>query len=126
MLDRAIDLAKLSEYPQHKVGCVIIDKKGRIISTGVNMRKTHPTQARFARRVVRDDHAHRCFLHAEIAALVKVRKQPHTMYVARWRRNQTVGMARPCPICFQAIIESGCKRVVYTNTDGTFSILDLE
>lgn len=121
MIDRAIDLAKTSDYPQHKLGAIVTKKNGRIIAKGVNQAKTHPMQAKYAKR----SGGHRMYLHAEIAALVKCREQPHTLYVARHRRDGNVGIAKPCEVCMEAIREAGVKRIVYTKSIGGIGIIDL-
>lgn len=113
-ISKALELAKEVKGFHHRLGCVITDKKGKIISTGYNKRKTHPLQVKHSNRHGKKKY----FLHAEIAALVKCRKQPHTLYVARLTKGDKIGMAKPCPICMDAIIEAGVKVIVYTNNKG--------
>jgi deoxycytidylate deaminase len=75
------------------------------------MDKTHPVQAKYAKRVG----AHEAiYLHAEISALVRCRHKPHAIYIARVLRNGDVGYAKPCPICELAIKEAGIREVHYT------------
>lgn len=117
LIERAIRLAALSEE-RHKIGCIIVNKKQKIISYGVNSStKSHPTQAVLARRC---NMPHKIYLHAEIAALVRCREEPHTIYIGRQTKNG-YGLARPCDICMLAIAESNIVNVVYTTT-GNFSI----
>jgi deoxycytidylate deaminase len=122
MIDRAIDLAKTSLYPKYQVGCIICNKQGKIISAGVNQRKSHPYQAEMAKR---HGDEKKIWLHAEIAAIIKCRQQPHTVYVARVGKKNITRLAKPCPICFAAIQEAGCKRIVYTDNNYHFSVIDL-
>jgi len=110
MIKVAAALAESSIDFQHRLGAVITNRKGTIISSGVNVRKTHPVQARHARFINPDA----CFLHAEISALVKCREKPHTLYVARILRDGTTALAKPCPICQLAIKEAEIDTVVYT------------
>lgn len=115
MIEAAIEQAKKSTDFGVRVGAVVTDKKGRVISVGYNRRKTHPVQKRFADQVGRPCKVH---LHAEISALVKCRQEPHTMYVARIQQDNNTAAAHPCPICVAAIEESGIKKVVYTTEHG--------
>lgn len=117
-LELAIASAHLSTEFKQRVGSVITDSKGRVISSGYNKRKTHPLQMRYARKI----NPEQCFLHAEIDALVQCREVPHTIYVARVRKNGRTAMARPCPICSLAIGEAGIKTVVYTTDDGVETV----
>jgi len=116
MIDYAIQKAREMPYEQGKprVYAVIVDKKGTVLSEGSNsFTKTHPTQAYFAEKV---DLPLKVFLHAEISALVKVRKgTPHKIYVARVDFEGTPMYAAPCPICAEAIAQSTIQSVEYTS-----------
>src|SRR4030066_470987 len=119
MIDYAILIAGLSDVEKNKVGCVITDKKGNFISSGVNSAtKTHPMQKKFA---IKSGQAFREFLHAEIQALVRCVGDidPHTLYVARITQAGRIGMSKPCPVCEMALREAGIKKVIYTNSGGT-------
>lgn len=111
MIEHAIETARRSEHVfRARLCAVITDKSGKVISKGINQRKTHPLQIKHAGRI----NPEACFLHAEIAALVKCRGVPHTMFVARVLKDGTPALAKPCPICQAAIEEAGIKEVVYT------------
>lgn len=114
MIKRAITLAEQSTDFQHRVGCVITDKKGKVISTGFNKRKSHPLQAKHAQHI----NEGAIFLHAEIDALVRCRKQPYAIYVGRLTKGGNPGLAKPCPICMGAIMNAGVREVYYTTNDG--------
>jgi len=99
-----------------RVSAIITDNKGKIISSAINSYdKTHPLQAGYADKVNRPT---KIYLHAEIAALVKCRKAPHTLYVSRFFRNGKFALAKPCPVCEMALREAGVKKVVYTSEKG--------
>jgi len=121
MIEKTLGVAMTSQH-DIKMGCIITDRKGRVLATGVNSRKSHPMQSRFAKQCGRDD---KIFLHAEISALIRCRGEGHTLYVGRWRKDGAIGLARPCPICFGAIIDAGIRQVVYTETGGTVSVISL-
>lgn len=76
--------------------------------------KTHPLQARFALRAGLPD---KTSLHAEIRALIKVRRDFDTMVIARVNRKGELCLAKPCPVCQLAIIESGVEEVYYSTND---------
>ena len=105
-----------------KVGAVLVIKK-RVISFGVNKRKTHPFQKAHAKNKDAID------LHAENDAIVNALRhfdvdelKRATLYVARVKkptaRSQfTWGLAKPCSGCQKAIAAMGIKRVFYTTDE---------
>ena len=119
----ALKMAEESFQFRVRMGSVITDLKGKVISKGFNIRKTHPFQQHYANKMKNKEKE---FLHAEMSALVKCRKSPHTLYVARLKKDGSIGNAKPCPICLNAIQESGLKRIVYTNDDSSISFMNIE
>lgn len=109
-LQKAIEVANKSTRTDHKVGAVITDRKGKIISTGFNVSKTHPKQKEYANKV---GEYNKEYLHAEIHSLVRCNGVPHRIYVARVIRSG-IGLAKPCEICSLAIKEAGITIVEYT------------
>jgi tRNA(Arg) A34 adenosine deaminase TadA len=106
-----------------RVGALVLDKKGTIISKGCNSyTKTHPQQALAAFTVGKPK---QIFLHAEIDTLVRCREDPHTILVCRLRPNGQVALAKPCSVCMSAIEKSGCKIVYYTTDDGDFENIEI-
>ncbi len=107
---------------KYVMGAVALDKSGKEVSRGMNSgSKTHPLQARHA---AQQRLSHKIFLHAEIATLVKARKKVHTIIVARTMQDENkFGLAKPCPICIEAMREAGVKKVFYTNDDGDLILL---
>lgn len=98
---------------KYSLKATVYDKKGRILAIGENSyEKTHPKMARLAKKTNKPE---RVYLHAEIAALVKVRSgTPYKIFVERYDRHGNPKMAQPCPICMMAIKEAGIKRIEYT------------
>ena len=75
------------------------DKKGRLLSVGRNSYvKTHPLQARMAKEVGED---YKIYLHAEVAALVKVKNWTRVdkLVVTRYNKNGEPMIAKPCRVC---------------------------
>lgn len=95
------------------VTATVYDKKGRILSTGQNSyTKTHPRMKELSERVNRPKHD---LLHAEIAALIKVRHgTPYKIKVERYDKRGNPRMARPCDICMEGIRLAGIKFIEHT------------
>lgn len=76
-------------------------RKGKIVSVGFNSYvKTHPYQAKLAKQVGQPK---REYLHAEIAALVKSQGRVDSICIVRLSATNTYTLARPCPVCMEAI-----------------------
>lgn len=92
----------------------ITDKHGNVLAEATNSyEKTHPIQAKFGAQFGKPD---AIYLHAEIAALVRLKPtdKPHKIFVARYRKNGTTGLSKPCAVCDAAIKHWGIKFVEYT------------
>jgi tRNA(Arg) A34 adenosine deaminase TadA len=92
----------------------IYDKRGRPLSVGVNSYdKTHPLQAKYA---IQCNKPEKVFLHAEIAAIVKLSKpwRAHTIKVERYTSEGVPVNASPCVICRKAIEAIGIKNIIHT------------
>jgi len=108
----------------YMVHSFVLDSHNRIISRGANnYQKTHPMQFRLANKT---DRINRIYLHAEISALVKARKEPYGILVIRITKTGLIRMARPCNICIMAIREAGIKNVYYSGNDGLIHLDKLE
>ena len=83
------------------------DRKGRILSIGRNSYvKTHPLQARAAKEVGED---YKIYLHAEVAALVKIKnwQKIDKLVVTRYNKNGEPMLAKPCRVCQRVIKIAG-------------------
>lgn len=97
-----------------EVTAFVYDKKGNLLSVGRNSYvKTHPVQAKAAHAVGMDK---RIFLHAEVAAIVRLKdwKDAHRIVVVRLDKAGRGAPAAPCPICLKVIGETGIKRIEHT------------
>lgn len=102
---------------KHTLLAKTYDKRGRLISVGTNSyTKTHTIQSYFAKKVnleCKDK------LHAEIQALVRAGdKQVYSLSVERYGADGKPALAKPCPICQEAMRAYGVKEVSYTTIDG--------
>ena len=99
---------------RHEVTAFCYDKRGRILSIGRNSYvKTHPLQARIAKQVNQE---RKIYLHAEVAAIIKVKdwSKIHKMTVVRLNKAGQAVNAKPCPICAEVISLAGIKHVEHT------------
>lgn len=109
----AIKVASLSEHHNFRIGAVIA-KKNKIISMGINKKKTHPRQVNHYTNIVGSS------IHAELDAIIRA---PHnllensTIYVARLLRNNKIGLTKPCKSCIAIFKEYKIKTMVYTTYD---------
>lgn len=98
---------------QH-ITATIYDKQGKALAYARNnYSKSHPLQARFAALVGQPE---RIYLHAEIAALIKLKPndRPYRIEIERYHKNGKPANARPCAICEAALKQWGVKQVQYT------------
>lgn len=96
------------------IKATIYDKRGRILSVGLNSyMKTHPWQGKLAKNVGRPE---AIYLHAEIAALVKLKdwSKAHRIKVERYDSNGNPVMAKPCEICQSALRRTGIEIIEHT------------
>ena len=98
---------------KHLVVATVRDKKGRVLARRANnYTKTHPIQAHFAAKAGKPDAV---FLHAEIAALLACGTQiPFSIYVERYKRDGTPGLAKPCIVCQAALKAWNVQKVKWT------------
>jgi len=90
-------------------GAVIV-KGGRVIGTGYNRNRNHPT-------VVSPEHIKtECSTHAEESAIrdAGYDVKNAVIYVARVNKHGEDRNSRPCPRCHALIKEHGIKRIIYT------------
>lgn len=112
MLNLAISIARKVSRKKYNFAAILTNKKNKILSIGLNsFTKTHPLQAKYALKVHQRE---RIYLHSEIDALRKCKETPYYIYVARVDMNGVPCLAKPCPICEMALLETGVKGIYYT------------
>lgn len=108
-------LLKLSKMgKKHAISAIIYDKKGRTISFGQNSyTKTHPLMAKISKA---EGEPNRIYLHAEVAALVRLKdwSRAYSMFVSRYTGDGLPANAKPCLSCQRLIKITGIKHVEYT------------
>ena len=96
------------------ITAIIYDKRGNVLSIGKNNYiKTHPVQAKWARRA---GEPHKVFLHAEIDAINKCQdlSKAHRIAVFRYTEDGSPAKASPCKICAGAIKATRIKYIEHT------------
>lgn len=65
-------------------------------------------------------HLHdKIYLHAEVQALIRCGdKKPWRISIARYNEDGSLALAKPCPVCAEAIKAFGVKEVCYTSEHG--------
>lgn len=114
LIFQAIEIAK-NNPSKFKLACIATNKKGKILSIGINSSQSHPLQARLA---LKNGHRDQIGLHSEIAAIVKSRSPIYCLIVVRVLHNGEMAMAKPCRICQEAIQLAGIKIIIYSNSSG--------
>lgn len=99
---------------RQEITAIIKDKKGRILSIGTNSyHKTHPMQAKCAHKVGMPE---RIYLHAEIDAIVRCNNisKAHSIHIFRKGKDRKFLLAKPCPVCQEAISMTPIKEIFFT------------
>ena len=110
LLDTCHKLALTSPYGKFRVGAIIARKK-KIISMGINQKKSHPLQARFSSRPHLE-----AWLHAEIHAITLAQPKElegANIYIVRALKNDECATSKPCAGCMSALREYGFKNMFY-------------
>lgn len=115
----------LSDNKKTRVGCVVV-YKNKIISMGHNYEnKTNPLQKKYneLRGYDPNDSISRNTLHAEIDALLSIEQNIENynkvhLFIARSKRDESDGIARPCPACMGLIKKMGIKNIYYSTENG--------
>jgi len=97
----------------YRVGAVIFDKRGRVISSACNSYKTHPFVLKYSNYP---------FLHAETHAIIAGGlDNVHNcdIMITRVLLNGQPSMAKPCPSCQRALKDCGIRDVYYTDWQGS-------
>ncbi len=91
----------------------VYDKKGRLLSSAQNnYKKSHPLMLYFAKKLGMEE---KIYLHAEVLALIRAGEgNGHKIVVERYHQDGTPALAKPCPICAEAIKAFGIKEIQYT------------
>lgn len=61
------------------------------------------------------------YLHAEVAALIKIKdwSKAHRIFVTRYTKDGKPALAKPCPICQHIIGQTSIKLIQWTVADSS-------
>ena len=118
---KALHVANESDYEKTHVGCIAV-YQNKIIGSGCNCNKTHPTQKFYNQYRINSDSL-LPKIHAEINCINSIKSldinfSKVKLYIYRIRRDQPFGLSRPCPSCMAAIKDLGIKHIYYTTNEG--------
>lgn len=104
---RLIELAKTVDPVQNARVVAALVWNRKIISIGINQKKSHTLQALYGRN------PESIYLHAEVDAIRRARYHPKLhrskLYVVRVRSNGKTALAKPCKGCQKLLNELGIK-----------------
>ena len=92
----------------------VYDKRGRLLSVGQNSyTRTHTLMFKAGSKMGKPNSI---YLHAEVAALVKIKDwtKPFRMVVTRHTKDGQPAMAKPCNICMSVIKQTSIKEIEWT------------
>ena len=97
------------------ITAIIRDKCGCVISKATNSYiKTHPVQAKYAKKVGKEE---KVYLHAEVLAILRAGKKikkAFSIEIFRFDERGNTKLAKPCPICMELIKTTPIKEIRYT------------
>jgi len=99
---------------KHHITALLYDKRNRLLAVGQNSYVvTHPFMAKCGAAVGEPD---KVFLHAEVAALLKVRNwsRINKIVITRYTKDGCPALAKPCKACAHALALAGVKNIYYT------------
>jgi deoxycytidylate deaminase len=133
VLNQAIAVAMASDAPK-KMGAILLDKRNRIISSGVNSYVTTHTQQFYAAVVASNRYKNpslkmKCFLHCEISCILKAKKPGHKLVVCRVGGHGGFELRNSfcCPICY-LYITTNCpsiKEIHWSTNEQDFKCVKL-
>lgn len=124
-LDKLLKAARLvaltSDHHSHKMGAVLFEGKGNILSVSCNfLYKTHPEYSRLNPLKT---------LHAEAAAILKIRHKTDlngkSLLILRENKAGNMCNAKPCVDCLKLIRLYGIKKIYYSNEQGVIQREDV-
>lgn len=103
---------------KYHITATAFDKKGRVISTGINeYNRSHPLFKHLS--LLAGESEEKIYKHAEFSACIAAgRKEIHTLLVQRHHNNGEPANAEPCKTCKLVLKYFGVKKVIFTHEDG--------
>lgn len=117
MLPNFFNIAKAeslkAKHRQHKLGAVLVYRKGVVAKGHNDAVKTHPIMRKY------DNYK---TLHAEVSAIIKLKNKDILkdcdMYIYRETKNGDLALSRPCSVCSKLLRMMGLRNVYFTTPNG--------
>jgi len=128
ILNQAIAVAMASDAPK-KMGAILLDKRNRVIATGVNSYVITHTQQFYAAVMAANKYnepslMQKQFLHCELNCLLKASKPGHKIVICRigGHGGKELRESKPCVICYNYIIRNcpTIKEIHWSTNDQEF------
>lgn len=105
----------------------ILNKK-RIVSIGMNQRKTHPTNLKNRKisKITGEDFSEQKHICSEFNAIIKLKRLTNidtkkcTLINIRYDRNKKLALAQPCMSCDSLLAYHGFKKIIWSTNDGKY------
>jgi len=100
--------------------------KNRLISTGLNVNKTHPMNLRNKKisRITGEDYSDQKQTCSELSAILKLKRLTNidtrkcTLINLRYDRNDKIALAKPCSSCQSLLRYHNFKQVIWSTNNG--------
>jgi deoxycytidylate deaminase len=100
--------------------------KNRLISTGLNVNKTHPMNLRNKKisRITGEDYSDQKQTCSELNAILKLKRLTNidtrkcTLINLRYDRNDKIALAKPCSSCQSLLRYHNFKQVIWSTNNG--------
>jgi len=130
---QAIAVAMASDAPK-KMGAILLDKKNRVISAGVNSyERTHTQQfyaaVMAAKKYNQPSLSKKTYLHCELNCIIKARKQGSKLIICRigGHGGNELRNSFSCPVCY-LYIKQNCptiKEIHWSTNDQEFLYIEI-
>ncbi len=119
IIEEAVKQSTRSPAPHYRHGAVIFDNKNNIISRGYNHDHYNECLNRYGYKGLST--------HAEAAALLRCDNPVglNLLVVRRSYGGTKVSSSKPCKSCMSLLVDSGIKRVFYSDVDGSIKMIRL-
>lgn len=96
----------------------VIFRRTTIVSHGYNRKVWHYNRAQNSQLFT---------VHAEASAITKagIRAKYADILVLRFKKDGSLGISKPCPICQRKIKHAGIVRIRYVNNDGKIATMSV-
>jgi deoxycytidylate deaminase len=109
--------------------CAVIVRGGRILSTGFNRRSTNAFVEHYTDLVRGTGRGFSLSTHAEMDAVLSARDKIDLrgckIFVARLRADGSIGLARPCEICFRVLQAYSINKAYYTINNHEYGVMKI-